>query len=159
MITKTEQPQSTQNCSIASILIKKGTWVLDFYSTPFESRNGNSEFQILSICPFVCLSVCPSVRPSVIISYYFPYSHPKLTQPPPFDLSHATSPTPVSNVPQPCLPCPPVKWSPNEQDHITDLSFSTGVTGVICQLVRKIDEKVLLLLLHKQENRQKLFSR
>ena len=65
VIIKTEQPQSTQNCSIASILIKKGTWVLDFYSTPFESKNGNSEFQILSICPFVCLSVCLSVRPSV----------------------------------------------------------------------------------------------
>ena len=45
----------------------------------------------------------------------------------------ATSPT-VSNVPHPCLPCPPVNWfpfpvnwSPNEQDHITDLSFPSGV--------------------------------
>ena len=76
-------------------------------------------------CPFVC--------PSVIISYSFPYSNSKLTQPPPVDLSHATSPT-VSNVPHPCLPCPPVNWSPfpvnwspNEQDHITDLSFPLGV--------------------------------
>ena len=47
--------------------------------------------------------------------------------------TQATSPT-VSNVPHPCLPCPPVNWppfpvnwSPNEQDHITDLSFPLGV--------------------------------
>ena len=71
---------------------------------------------------------------SVRLSFYhFPYSDSKLTQPPPVDLSHTTSPT-VSNVPHPCLPCPPVNWppfpvnwSPNEQDHITDLSFPLGV--------------------------------
>ena len=76
--------------------------------------------------------VYPFVCPYVITSNSFPYSDSKskLTQPPPVNLSHTTSPT-VSNVPHPCLPCPPVNWSPfpvnwshNEQDHITDLSFS-----------------------------------
>ena len=74
--------------------------------------------EILSIYLFVCLSV--------ITSYSLHYSDSKLTQPPPADLSYATSPM-VSNVPHPCLPCLPVNWSPfpvnwspNEQDHITD---------------------------------------
>ena len=60
-------------------------------------------------------------------------SFPKLTQPPPVDLSHATSPT-VSNVPNQCLQCPPVNLSPfpvnsspNEQDHIRDLFFPLEV--------------------------------
>ena len=54
---------------------------MNYYSTPsrVQSTSGNS------------------VRLSVI-TYYFPYSDSKLTQPPPVDLSHATSPT-VSNVP------------------------------------------------------------
>ena len=61
-------------------------------------------------------------------NYYFPYSDSKLTQPPPVDLSHATSPT-VSNVPHPCPPCPPVNWSTNAngEDHVTNLSFPLGV--------------------------------
>ena len=72
------------------------------------------------------LSVRLAVWRSVITSYYFPYSDSKLTQHPPVDLSHATSPT-VSNAPHPCPPCPPVNWSPfpfnsspNEQDHISN---------------------------------------
>ena len=46
---------------------------------------------------FVCLSICPSSL------QFFSYSDSKLTQPPPVDLSHATSPN-VSNAPHPCLP-------------------------------------------------------
>ena len=41
-------------------------------------------------------------------SYSFPYSDSKLTHPPPVDLSHATSSTVSSNVPNRCLPCPPI---------------------------------------------------
>ena len=66
-------------------------------------QGSSLQVEILYICPFIC--------PSVINSYSFPYSDSKLTQPPPVDLSHATSPK-VSNVPHPCLPCPPVNWSP-----------------------------------------------
>ena len=72
-----------------------------------ESTSGNS------VCPFICLSV--------ITSHSFPYSDSKLTQPPAVNHSQVTSPM-VSNVPHPCLPCPPVNWSPNEQDHIADLT-------------------------------------
>ena len=70
------------------------------------------------------LSICLSV----ITSNTFPYSDSKLTQPPPVDLSQATSPT-VSNVPHPCPPCPPVNWSTNAngEDHVTNLSFPLGV--------------------------------
>ena len=99
--------------------------ILHLFTRPFsrvESISGNS----------VHLSICLSV----ITSYSFPFSDSKLTQHPPVDLSHATSPT-LSNVPHPCLPCPPVNWfpfpvnwSPNEQDHSTDLF----PFGVMCQL-------------------------
>ena len=61
---------------------------------------------------------------SVRLSFYhFPYSDSKLTQPPPVDLSHTTSPT-VSNVPHPCLPCPPVNWSP------FSINWSTNSTQI-----------------------------
>ena len=90
---------------------------INLYSTPYTGWVYKWKFS-----PFVCLSVCSSV----ITSYYFPYSDSKLTQPPPVDLSHATSAM-ISNVPHPCLPCPPVNWSPfpvnwspNEQDHISN---------------------------------------
>ena len=43
----------------------------------------------------------------------------------------------VSNVPHPCLPCPPVNWSPfpvnwspNEQDHIVTFLFHLGSSYV-----------------------------
>ena len=88
-------------------------------------QGSSLQVEILSIYMFVCLSV--------ITSYSLHYSDSKLTQHPPVDISHTTSPT-VSNVPHPCLPCLPVNWSPfpvnwspNEQDHITDLFFQLGV--------------------------------
>ena len=73
--------------------------------------------EILSICPSVCLS-------SLLILFLIHATSP-------VDLSHATSPT-VSNVPHPCLTCPPVNWSPfpvnwSPNEHITDLSFPLGV--------------------------------
>ena len=87
-----------------------------FYSTPFWGRVYKWK---------ICLSICLSVITS--------YSDSKLTQHHPVNLNHATSLT-VFNFPHPCLPCPPVnwspfpvKWSPNEQDYITDLSFPLGV--------------------------------
>ena len=74
------------------------------YSAPYRGRVYKWKF-----CQSVHLSVCVSV----ITSNSFPYSDSELTQPPPVDLSHATSPT-VSNVPHPWLPCPPVNWSLND---------------------------------------------
>ena len=54
-----------------------------FYSTPFWGRVYKWKF---------CLSICLSVCLSVITSYSFP-SDSKLTQHPPVNLNHATSPT------------------------------------------------------------------
>ena len=62
-----------------------------------DPLHGSSlQVEILSIYMFVCLSV--------ITSYSLHYSDSKLTQPPPADLSYATSPM-VSNVP-PMSPMP-----------------------------------------------------
>ena len=51
----------------------------------FYLQGPSLQVDILFVCSFVC--------PSFITSYSFPYSYSKLTQPPPVDLSHATSPT------------------------------------------------------------------
>ena len=86
-------------------------------------QGSSLQVEILSISLSLSLSICLSV----ITSNSFPYLDSKLTQLPPVDLGHTTSPM-VSNVPHPCLPCPPfnwspfpVNWSPNEQDHLADL--------------------------------------
>ena len=49
---------------------------------------------------------------------------------PPVNNSHTKSPT-VSNVPHPCLPCPPVNWSP--MNRIISQTFSAW-GRVMCQL-------------------------
>ena len=82
-------------------------------------QGSSLQVEILSVCLSVCLYV--------ITSYYFPYSDSKLTQPPPVDLSHATSPT-VSNVPHLCLPCPPVNWTPFPVNWSTNEHFHLGLS-------------------------------
>ena len=129
-------------------------FLMYFYSTPFWGR-----VYKWKLCLYVHLFVCLS---SLLILFLFQTKSLRnilqstlITQPlpryliSPIHVSHAresremgipahpctqaTSPT-VSNVPHPCLPCPPVNWSPfpvnwspNEQDHITDLSLPLGV--------------------------------
>ena len=81
-----------------------------FYSTPWAKLGSSLQVEILSICPSVCASV--------ITSFSFPFSDSKLrrvTQPLPL---YPMSPIHVSHDP----PHSPVNWSPNEQDHIVDLS-------------------------------------
>ena len=102
------------------------------------------------------LSVHLFVHLSVITSYSFP-SDSKLTQPPLFDLSHRTFPK-VSNVPHPCLLCPPVNWSPflvnwspNEQDHIADFSFPLGVE--LCANLTFFNMKMWITTFHPQNGR------
>ena len=91
-------------------------------------QGSSLQVEILSISLSICLSV--------ITSNSFPYLDSKLTQLPPVDLGHTTSPMVSSNVPHSCLPCPPVNWSPfpvnwsrNVKDHITDL-FHLGSSYV-----------------------------
>ena len=94
---------------------------LCFYSTPFWGRVYKWKF---------CLFICLSVHLSVITSYSFPFSDSKLTQPPPVNLNHATSPT-VSNFPHPCLPCTGITGNGNSRSplHATspvDLNHATS---------------------------------
>ena len=71
-------------------------------------------------CPCIYLFICLSVCPSVITPYSFPFlsdsKYRRVTQPLP--RRYPMSPIHVSHA----RPHSPVNWSPNEVDHLADLS-------------------------------------
>ena len=89
----------------------------DFLLDPFQGPS--LQVEILSVCLFV--------RPSSLLILFLIQTLSSRNLP---QSTLVTQLLPY--VPHPCLPCPPVNWSPfpvnwspNEQDHITDLSFQT----------------------------------
>ena len=79
--------------------------------------------EVLFICPFVCLSV--------ITSYSFPFSDLKLTQHPPVNLNHTTSPT-VSNIPHPCLPCTGITGNGNSRSPLSQTMNCNFAQNLFC---------------------------